>query len=97
MELVFERGTRNALRINYSDEGQVEVPVEIKIGTQVPNEKEILVFRYVDDNVLVEKLNFGRLLKAGKFIKEKWAFETQNAFRFITGNAEVKGMIVNYS
>ena len=98
MELVFERGTRNAPRINYSDEGQMEVPIEIKIGTQVLKEKEILVFKYVDDNVLVEKLNFGQvvaLLKSGKFIKEKCAFKTQNAFRFITGNAEVKGMVVN--
>lgn len=57
MEVVFKRNTRNAPRINYSDEGPIEILPEQKVGTQVLVEKDLVIVKYVDDNVMIEKLN----------------------------------------
>ena len=100
MEIVFEKGTRNVPPIEYSDEGIVTPPKEIKVGTQVLTEKPVVVVKYIDDNVTVEKLNYGRVpmqLLAGKHIKRKLAYGSQNAFRSVTKNAGKKGMVVNSS
>ena len=85
-------------RIDYSDEGIVEPPPEVKVGTQVLSEKPIIVRKYVDDNVTIEKLNYDRTdivnSNNGK-TKTKQAFKSQNSFRTITSRAEDKGMVVN--
>ena len=99
MELVFERGTRNMPPINYSDEGLVTPPVETPVGTQVLIDKEIVIAKYIDDNISVEKLNFGStpatISSDGSQIKEREAPKSQNAFRSITKRAGWKGMKVN--
>ena len=98
LELVFERGVVNAPRINYSDEGQLELPLEQKVGTQVLVTKPVIILKYVDDNVTVEKLNYGQVTIVkidGKNIKIKCALGSQNAFRSITLKAVEKGMVVN--
>ena len=100
MELVFERGVKNAPGINYTDEGLVEIVPEIKVGTQVLTEKPIVIRKYVDDNVSIEKLNYGQTPivvdpASGKPEKKRLAPVSQNAFRSITKEAEDKGMVVN--
>ena len=98
LEVVFETGTRNLPPINYSDEGLITPPREIRVGTQVLVEKEIEIFKYIDDNISVEKLNFGAtsvVRRSGKNIKRRLAPKTQNAVRSITGRATKKGMVVN--
>ena len=100
MELIFERGTRNVPRIEYSDEGEVELEIEEKVGTQVLVKKAVVVLKYVDDNITIEKLNYGRtpiIIVNGKPIKVRQAVPSQNAFRSITSRAGEKGMVVNTS
>lgn len=73
-------------------------PREEKVGTQVLTEKPVMIVKYVDDNMSVEKINFGTVqavLINNKFIKSKLAIPSQNAFRSITTNAKKKGMLVN--
>lgn len=72
--------------------------VEEAVGTQSLFTKEIIVYKYVDDNVICEKLNLGRVEKTDKWgiiVKEKQAIVSQNAFRSIVRNAIAKGMKVN--
>ena len=73
-------------------------PAEQKIGTQALTTKPVKVFKYVDDNLVVEKLNFGReeivVTENGKF-KIKHAVSSQNAFIGITSVALERGMKVN--
>ena len=98
MEIVFEKGAVNVPPIEYSDEGLITRPKEIKIGTQVLVEKPVKIVKYIDNNVVIEKLNYGRMpmqLVAGKMIKKRRALPTQNAFRSINKNAGKKGMMVN--
>ena len=98
MEVVFETGARNLPRINYSDEGMITPPKEVKVGTQVLTDKEIVIAKYIDDNITVEKLNYGSTpltSVAGKNLKRRLAVKTQNAVRSITGRAKDKGMVVN--
>lgn len=98
MEVVFERGTRNVPRIDYSDEGMTTPPPEQKTGTQVLQDKKVLVAKYVDDNVMVEKVNYGRTAIeniGGEQVKVRCAPKTQNGFRSISSRAEDKGMVVN--
>ena len=98
MEVVFEAGTRNLPAIEYSDEGLVTPPKETKTGTQVLIEKGVIVLKYVDDNITIEKLNYGSVPAIdinGTLIKERLAPLSQNAFRSITRRANDKGMIVN--
>ena len=98
LEIVFESGTRNVPTIEYSDEGPVDLPVEEKVGTQVIVEKPVIIRKYVDDNVIVEKVNYGRTVMDivnQVPIKSRLAPGSQNAFRSITKRAEEKEMKVN--
>ena len=72
-------------------------PPSRAVGTQVLVEKQVRIVKYVDDNIVVAKLNFGDVpLQPGPPpIKRTQAIPTQNAFRSITGNAMAKGMLVN--
>ena len=100
LEVVFEPGTRNLPPIEYSDEGFVTPPKETKVGTQVLSEKEIIIAKYIDDNITVEKLNYGNTPVSqigGKNVKRRVAVRTQNAVRSITKRARDKGMVVNAS
>ena len=75
-------------------------PDEESVGTQVLVQKQVRVFKYVDDNLICEKLNFGATpltTTAGATIKVKQAVSSQNAFRSISCNAERIGMKVNTS
>ena len=73
-------------------------PPEHKVGTQVLTHKPVKVFKYVDDNLTCEKVNFGTVAisqTAAGPVKVKHVLPTQNAFRSITGRARQKGMVVN--
>ena len=75
-------------------------PREIKVGTQVLTNKPVIIFKYVDDNITVEKLNFGSVPVSEGIsgpVKRKQAISSQNAFLSITSAAQLKGMIVNES
>ena len=75
-------------------------PLETKVGTQVLVLKPVKIFKYVDDNIICEKLNFGReeivVGLAGRR-KLRQAISSQNAFISITAAAMKKGMKVNES
>ena len=75
-------------------------PTEVATGTQVLTLKPVLVFKYINDNVTCEKLNFGctpvTTTPEGD-IKMKQALPTQNAFQSITTSGKKKGMVVNAS
>ena len=98
LEVVFERGARN-ISIEYSDEGIITPPKESSVGTQVLVDKDIIIVKYVDDNISIERLNFGEtsiiVSPDGKAIKVRLAPKTQNAFRSVTSRAGKKGMVVN--
>ena len=73
-------------------------PAERSVGTQVLVNKPVLVFKYVDDNLTCEKVNFGMIPVSNTPegpVKIKQVIPTQNAFVSITGNAMRKGMVVN--
>ena len=75
-------------------------PREEKIGTQILKEKPVEVRKYIDDNLLCEKLNFGQTVVEtvdDEQVKRREAPGTQNAFRSIEHNAKDKGMLVNSS
>lgn len=62
----------------------------------VPFKSEpILVQKYVDDNILIEKLNFDTVTVDGAAVKDKHAVRSQNAFRRIVFQAEATGMKVH--
>ena len=77
----------------------LDPPLEDAVGTQVLVEKQVRVFKYVDDNIICEKLNFGTtvIVDGDKPTKTKLATSSQNAFRSISANAEAIGMRVNAS
>ena len=85
--------------IQYSSEGYTTPPAENKVGTQVLSQKPIKIRKYVDDNLICEKMNLGdvQVVQGEVAFKEKQAFPSQNAFRGVTGNAKKKGMKVNTS
>ena len=73
-------------------------PEEDKVGTQVLTVKAVKVFKYADDNISIEKVNFGQtpvIVRDGLSIKVKLAVNLQNGFRSITSKAKEKGMVVN--
>ena len=53
------------------------------------------VLKYVDDNVINEKLNFDTVARDGAEVKDKLAVRTQNLFRRVTHQAESNGMKVH--
>ena len=73
-------------------------PPEQVVGTQVLEQKAVVIFKYVDDNMACEKVNFGDIAAVpigGVPTKTKQAMGCQNAFRSITTNAKKIGMQVN--
>ena len=74
-------------------------PREEKVGTQVLEDKPVKIFKYIDDNILCAKLNFGQVpITPGQPPqKVRQALPSQNAFRGITTNARKIGMLVNGS
>ena len=73
-------------------------PREKPVGTQVLTEKMVVIVKYVDDNIIIEKVNFGNepiVVSGGRQIKRKRAAGVQNAFVCIVSRAEYKGMLVN--
>ena len=87
--------SRNARNINPNF---IQPPREIKIGTQVLKNKPVKIVKYVDDNIICEKLNFGRenvVVIDGKKVKIRQAISSQNAFIGITSTAQSRGMVVN--
>ena len=77
----------------------ISPPREEKVGTQVLEEKPVLVFKYIDDNLTCEKVNFGQvvIVPGDPPTKTKHVIPTQNAYRSITTNAKKIGMVVNDS
>ena len=78
----------------------VEPPTEEKVGTQVLTLNTVRVFMYVDDNISVDKVNFGTVDTTnvgGEIFKFKLAVNLQNGFRRITRKAEEMGMVINAS
>ena len=95
------RHVRLNLNVRNAPWPMVTPPPEYSVGTQVLTAKPVLVFKYVDDNVTCEKLNFGNVPiltdgVLGKY-KKKLAVSSQNAFLSITSEALTKGMQVNES
>ena len=75
----------------------LDPPAERAVGTQVLVNTPVKVFKYVDDNLTCEKVNFGMIPMvntAGGPVKVKQVLPTQNAFLSIT-RAKEKGMVVN--
>ena len=75
-------------------------PQDEKTGTQVLTNKAVKIVKYVDDNITVEKLNFGTVgetVVGGLKFKFRLAVNTQNAFRSVKTKAEEIGMVVNTS
>ena len=93
----------NVVNVPVDDAVLITPPREVKVGTQVLEEKPVKVFKYIDDNLICEKVNFGncQLVPASTPgetpTKVKQALPSQNAFRSITNNAEKIGMVVNNS
>ena len=78
---------------------QIPVPIETPTGTQVLVEEPVEFFKYVDDSISVEKLNFGLIAitldENGRPVKVRRATGSQNGFRSVTKNARRKLMAVN--
>ena len=55
----------------------------------------LYVLKYVDDNVLIEKLNFDSVPTGGDGTRVKHAARTQNLYRLIVAEAVRRGMVVN--
>ena len=76
-------------------------PREERVGPQVLEEKRVKFFKYVDDNIICVKLNYGStpitVTSQGVRVKIKQSIPSQNAFRSVTGSAEAIGMLVNTS
>ena len=53
------------------------------------------IYKYVDHNVLLEKLNFDTVPTDGRFVRDKWAVRTQNTFCSIVFQAMAQGMKIN--
>ena len=73
-------------------------PREEPVGTQNLVEKKVLIVKYVDDNLVVEKVNFGNcpiITVNGRQTKKRRAPGVQNGFNCIVTSALDKGMVVN--
>ena len=70
---------------------------ELAVGTQVLTQKQVRILKYINDNIICKKVNFGTVPISPEPppTKEKQVMPTQNAFRIMTGNAKAKGMVVN--
>ena len=55
------------------------------------------LYKYVDDNVILEKLNFNNIPTDGRFVRTKRTVRTENLFMKIVHQAVSQGMKVNAS
>lgn len=55
------------------------------------------IYKYVDDNVILEKLNFDTVVSDGRFVRNKWAVRTENLFKKVVHQAMEQGMKINCS
>ena len=88
----------NVANVPVPEPALLPTPTEIPVGTQVLTSKPVLVFKYIDDILTCEKVNFGNeqsFSRNGTEVKVKLALNTQNGFRSISCNAGKLGMIVN--
>ena len=53
------------------------------------------LYKYVDDNVILEKLNMDMVPTDGRFVRSEWAVRTENQFMKIVHQAVAQGMKVN--
>ena len=80
-----------------------DLPVNVTTATRdhkhlpIFRERAIGVQKYVDDNILVEKINFDRVRTDGYTFRTIQAIKLQNVFRQIVARAEIYGMAVNAS
>ena len=88
-------------RINYSDEGEVTVPVELnkkKTGLRW-KVRPPRTLKFVDDGMTLSKANMDSALPVpnsdGKPAKDKQDLPSQNLFRRVVCKAESRGMVVN--
>lgn len=91
-DVVFNENARNL------PFGWTQPPEEVKVGTQVLTKKPVKIVKYIDDNLIIEKVNFGNVdAQDGPSgpIKKKVSIGIQNAFRSIVKNAKKKRMQVN--
>ena len=58
-------------------------------------EELLQVLKYIDDNIINEKVNFDTVPTDPGDIRNKWAVRTENLFRRIVHQAKSLGMIVN--
>ena len=89
-------------RINYSDEGEMTVPLEVneKATGLRWKKKPARKFKYVDDGMITCKINMrsGRITGVyvgGREVREKQCIITQNMFRRVVERATGRGMVVN--
>ena len=88
----------NVVNVPVPDPHILPTPAEQPVGTQVLTETPVLVFKYIDDILTCDKVNFGNVqavLKNGILTKLKLAINTQNGFRMIACNSRKLGMVVN--
>ena len=99
--MVGARNIRLNQNVRNAPSGFYLPPTEVKVGTQVLVQKPVKVMKYVDDNIICERLNFGNVsvLENDRYGKHKirQALSSQNAFMSITTAAMRKGMKVNES
>lgn len=96
--VLFREGVRNRPVLGLEHDGQLPIPDETPIGTQRLTKKEVIIVKYVDDTLLIEKVNFGPVAPVevnDVDTKTKQASGLQNAFRSVTRNAQRKKMVVN--
>ena len=88
----------NVVNVPTREPSLLAAPTEEKVGTQVLRLKPVKMVKYVDDNLSIEKLNFGTTPAvdgpSGK-IKTKQAINTQNGFQSVSYESGKKGMVVN--
>ena len=105
----FMPGRRNRRRrrtlkkkiIEYSDEGEVEVPPEVnkkRTGLRWKR-RPVRTFKFVDDGMMLSKANMDSaaqvVLGGGRPEKDKHDLPSQNLFRRVVSKAESRGMVVN--
>ena len=57
----------------------------------------LALYKYVDNNVILEKLNFDNVPTDGRFIRTKRAISTENFFMKIVHRAVAQGLKFNAS
>ena len=55
------------------------------------------IYKYVDDNVILEKLSFDTVTPDGQCVRTKWAVRTENILKPVVHQAMAQGMKINCS